>query len=81
MMTVRDLISALEDYDQDAEVRIAIQPRWPLEYTISDVVCSDSIGEAEEADEEPDPDKPLVVYITEGQQVGYAPAGVFGGDR
>lgn len=42
MMTVRDLIAALEDYDPDAEVRIAIQPRWPLEYSISDVVCSDS---------------------------------------
>ena len=78
MMTVRDLISALEDYDQDAEVRIAIQPRWPLEYTISDVVCSDSINDAEEGDGEPDHDKPVVVYITEGQQVGYAPPQVFG---
>jgi hypothetical protein len=76
MMTVRDMMAALEDYDPDAEVRIAIQPRWPLEYTIGDVVCSDSITDDE--DEEADDDKPVVVYVTEGQQVGYAPAGVFG---
>jgi hypothetical protein len=89
MMTVRDLIAALEDYDQDAEVRIAIQPRWPLEYSISDVVCSDTIKDDDDDEEEeqqpteqsPDADpqdKPVVVYITEGTQIGYAPAGVFG---
>jgi hypothetical protein len=92
MMTVRELIEALEDYDQDAEVRIAIQPRWPLEYSISDVVCSDSI-KPDPVDEQPteqhpdadpqgflpDEDKPVVVYLTEGSQIGYAPAGVFGG--
>jgi hypothetical protein len=80
MMSVRDLISALEDYDENAEVRIAIQPSWPLEYTLGDVVCSDSIGEAEEADET-DEGQPVVVYLTEGTQIGYAPAGVFGGGR
>ena len=68
----------LEDYDQDAEVRIAIQPRWPLEYSISDVVCSDSIKPDEDDEENEDEDQPVVVYLTEGTQIGYAPAGVFG---
>jgi hypothetical protein len=75
MMTVRDMIAALGDYDPDAEVRIEIQPRWPLEYTIGDVVCSDSITEDEDEEEDEDDDKPVVVYITEGSQIGYAPGG------
>ena len=51
-----------------------------VEYSVGDVVCSDSIGEAEEADET-DESGPVVVYLVEGQQIGYAPAGVFGGGR
>lgn len=31
--TVGELIAVLQDYDPDAPIRLAIQPRWPFEYT------------------------------------------------
>jgi hypothetical protein len=40
-MTVAQLISELEEYNPDAEVRLAFQPSWPFEYGIGDVVGFD----------------------------------------
>lgn len=37
-MKVRELMEALEDFDQDAVVRLAQQPHWPFEYSIGEVV-------------------------------------------
>lgn len=54
-MTVKELIEELEMHDEDAKVRIASQPSWPLEYTVGPVVA------AEDGD----------VFIGEGSQVGY----------
>lgn len=39
-MTVDDLIAELEQYDRDAEVRVAIQPQWPLACDIANVASS-----------------------------------------
>jgi hypothetical protein len=36
--TVGDLITALQAYDEDAEIRLAIQPRWPMEHVIGPVI-------------------------------------------
>ncbi len=36
-MTVRDLLDMLEGMDENAEVRLAHQPSWPFEYSVSDV--------------------------------------------
>ena len=51
--------------------------RWPLEYSIGDVTCSDTFGAGDEGndDEDDDEGKAIVVYITEDTQVGCAPAG------
>ena len=56
-MTVGDLIEMLSEYDDGAEVRIAHQPTWALEYSVSHAMS---------ATEEED-----VVYIAEGSQLGY----------
>jgi len=37
-MKIRELIELLEGYDDDLEVRIASQPSWPFENSISGVV-------------------------------------------
>jgi hypothetical protein len=55
-VTVGDLIARLRDYDENAEVRFASQPDWPMEYTID----TDATTEVEG-----------VVYVVEGRQVGY----------
>lgn len=60
-MTVGELRDILEDFEDDAEVRFAAQPSWPLEYTISH---QHSFTLDEELDAE-------VLYLTEGRQVGY----------
>jgi len=73
-MTIRELIEALENAAEDcidgkdAEVRLAFQPSWPLQYKIQDngiVVVPGGEG-----DEEGDMDLPAdVVYIGEGGQL------------
>ena len=67
--TVGDLIAALEDYDPATPVRWASQPRWPFEYTLGRIVMTpdDAEGDGTEPTDEP------VVWIGEGQQVGYLP--------
>jgi hypothetical protein len=65
-MTLRDLIDELEDlaedFGDDADVRLAIQPRWAFEYSIREVAGVDAR-----------PDEPAVIYIGEGNQLGYLP--------
>ncbi|MCW2878949.1 MAG: hypothetical protein JWQ95_3049 [Sphaerisporangium sp.] len=41
--TVGDLIEVLERYDPDLEVRMAIQPRMPLGYTVGPVAEMDDV--------------------------------------
>ena len=60
-MTVSELIEELNYLNQDAEVRLACQPRWAFEYSIASVV-----GVTLDGDEE-------VVYLGEGSQLGYLP--------
>ena len=37
-MTVRELIDALQYFDENQEVRLAQQPNYPFEYSIDNVV-------------------------------------------
>ncbi len=62
-MTVAELIEELRYIDQNAEVRLAQQPNWPLEYEIDSVVEVNALNNDEES----------VVYIGEGRQIGYLP--------
>lgn len=62
-MKVRELIAALADVDQEAEVRLAFQPSYPQEYSV------DRNGAYEVAV----PGEGIVVYIAEGLQIGGLP--------
>ena len=89
-MTVEQLIAALEELADEAgpdtEVRLAIQPSYPFQHSIDDVVitgatdlCDDcGIGwgghDEDRCDAEaPDDDEPPVIYIGEGGQLYNAP--------
>lgn len=65
-MTVGELIRLLEDYDEDSPVMLAMQPAWPMEYTIADAIM---VGE----DDPDDEGEPGTVYLVEGEQTGYLP--------
>lgn len=54
-MNVGELIELLSNYEDDLEVRLATQPSWPFEYSITDVV-SHHDG---------------IVYVAEGRQIDY----------
>lgn len=56
-MTVKELKELLDNFDDETEVRLATQPRYPFENEIAGV----------SVDRETD-----VVYIVEGEQIGYA---------
>jgi hypothetical protein len=67
-VNVSELIDLLKDYDGDAEVRLATQVDWPFEYTVQSVASADEMG-ALRGEE----DAPNIVYIAEGEQLGYLP--------
>jgi hypothetical protein len=68
--TVGELIAALDRYDPTTPVRLATQPGYPMEHALGQVVvCTpDDV----EGDGTPRTDPP-VVWLGEGQQVGYLP--------
>ena len=71
-MTLEELIDQLEDYrDQfggEIEVRLMTQSNWPFENSIYGLCSSDEIQDA--GDDEEISDKEII-YIVEGNQLGY----------
>jgi len=73
-MTLQDLIDQLQDLADDCdptttEVRLAIQPRWAFEHSIANV----EMVEPTAREQKRNPDAPSVIYIGEGNQIGYLP--------
>jgi hypothetical protein len=68
-MRIRDLISQLEDiaeqHEDNVVVKLAMQPSWPFEYSIGDVV------EVKQTKKEKQQGEPVVCVLGEGQQLGY----------
>jgi hypothetical protein len=65
-MKVKQLLEELAYAEPDAEVLLAQQPSWPMQYHVSDLVVDEATG---------------AVYISEGSQVydePYLPAHVAG---
>jgi len=70
-MTVGELKEMIEGLDEDVEVRLAMQPSWPFEYSISSVELIDN--NPEDSDEG---ELDAIVYLVEGTQLGYLPCNV-----
>jgi hypothetical protein len=78
-MTIDELIERLEDYRDeiggDAEVRLMTQSNWPFENDIFGLASGQEINDAADEDDPNDDDGDVeadhVVYICEGQQLGY----------
>jgi hypothetical protein len=78
-MTIDQLIERLEEYRDliggDAEVRLMTQQNWPFENSITGV-CSgeeinDYVEDEDEASDDSDVADDAILYIVEGQQLGY----------
>jgi hypothetical protein len=73
-MTIDQLIERLEEYRDtlggDAEVRLMTQQNWPFENTVTGLASGEEINQADDEDDD-DVDDDVVVYIVEGQQLGY----------
>lgn len=67
-MKVQKLIDMLSEYSPEAEVRLLLQPHYPLESTLIGVVGESEIREHEGRELG---DEPEVVYLLEGTQLGY----------
>jgi hypothetical protein len=77
-MTIDQLIERLEEYRDlvggDAEVRLMTQQNWPFENSITGVCSGEEINDAadeDDPDDDGDIDDDAVLYIVEGQQLGY----------
>ena len=68
-MTVGELKELFDQMDPDTEVRLAMQPAWPFEYSINDYAIIDTSEEEDFAKD----DGKSVLYLTEGRQIGYLP--------
>ena len=73
-MTIDELIERLEDYRDelggDTEVRLMTQQNWPFENTVAGLASGQEINDRDDGDDE-DVDDERVVFIIEGQQLGY----------
>ena len=56
----------------DVEVRMAQQPRWAFEYSIADAVVVEN-KDGEEVRDSVVGEKEVIVYLSEGSQIGYLP--------
>jgi hypothetical protein len=83
---VRELIDVLEQYDEDAEIRVAFQPSWPLRGKVANVVSSDDNDpEYADPDAERDPADPVredfvwiaVDQVSSSSENPYAPKEVW----
>ena len=75
-MTIDELIERLEDYRDeiggDAEVRLMTQSNWPFENTIFGLASGEEISaDPNEGDDDEDVEADQVLYICEGEQLGY----------
>jgi hypothetical protein len=86
-MTLGELIERLEeirdnlpeDTDPDTiEVRLTYQPNYPLEGSLRGVVFSpDDLDGADEDEDDRVTDRTPIVYLAEGQGIGYGSTAVF----
>ncbi len=68
-MTVAELMDELADMNPDAEVHLAMQPRWAFEYSVGSVVEVQAVGN----ESVPEDERLTIVYLSEGAQLGYLP--------
>lgn len=70
---IEELQSLREIYGGNTEVRLAMQPNWPFEYSIGGIVVNDPEEQidSENEDEGEDNEERPVVFIGEGSQIGY----------
>ena len=53
----------LEGMDPDAEVRLAMQPSWPFEYSVRRIVQVSAVDD----ESVPEDERPQLVYLSEGR--------------
>jgi hypothetical protein len=77
-MTIDELIARLEDYRDeiggDAEVRLMTQQNWPFENSIYGLASGAEINDYDEDEADGGDDdaaEDAVLFIVEGQQLGY----------
>ncbi len=75
-MTIDDLLDVIDGLDGKTEVRLAIQPHWPFEYSIERAMLKselefDDDEEEDDSTKQDDDDDDDVLYLTQGTQLGY----------
>lgn len=78
-MTVGELISRLEEYDEESEVRLALQPAHPLDASILGVISTGEFDGEAPSEDDGKMTAEDAVYIAAEEARAYAPSGVYGG--
>ena len=75
-LTVGELIEHLQDFYEDAQIRLASQPSYPFEYTLHYDAPVVGVEFELDPDEGEDGGDGFIVYIVEGTQTRYLPGDV-----
>lgn len=80
--TVADLIARLEELPEDAEVRIAFQPSYPLQFALRGVADSHDVADWDLDEPSPKSDEDArIVWLVEGNHPSddspYAPSAIW----
>ncbi len=75
-MFLDDLIESLQELSEagygDSEVRLMTQQNYPFEHAIRGITISDELNREDEGDARTDREEEAsIVYIVEGDQLGY----------
>lgn len=79
-MTLDQIIERLTEYREelggDTEVKLMTQQNWPFENTITGLCSGQEINdhwgpEEDDVEDDEDVEDDVVVYIVEGEQIGY----------
>ena len=72
-VTVGELIEMLKDYPESAQVKIAIQPSWPMEHSLDRNVGPTVLVEPEQYQDDESYDENTVVYLIASDDGDYLP--------
>ena len=70
-MTVGELRELLEQYPEDAEVRLMAQESWPFEHAVHGVISSAEIVDDDDGEDPQDWNEQETVSVGEGRQLKY----------
>lgn len=77
-MKVSELIELLSDENPDAEVRLAFQPEYPMEYALASIASDEAVAAHEDDGAGEERETGEIVFLCQGTWLGYGRRAAWG---